>query len=132
MERLRQRLKEARKALESLDQLVRSPEPPSAVARDAAIIRFTYTFEAVWKCARQYLADMEGIEAASPKAAVRASRTVNLLADADATTALSMADDRNLIVHTYKEALAEEIFGRLKGHAAVLEGWLGAMEKATA
>ena len=38
-----------------------------------------------------------------------------------------MADDRNLTVHTYNEALANAIFARLPQHAAALEGWVKAM-----
>ena len=38
-----------------------------------------------------------------------------------------MADDRNLTVHTYDEALAEEIFKRLPGHADLMDRWLSGM-----
>ena len=40
-----------------------------------------------------------------------------------------MADDRNLTVHTYNEALANAIFARLPQHAAALEVWLKAMSQ---
>ena len=42
---------------------------------------------------------------------------------------MSMADDRNLTVHTYNESLAEQIYSRLQEHAAVMDEWLVSMER---
>ena len=96
----------------------------SKVERDAAIQRFGYTFEAVWKAVQLYLREMEGLDLGSPKAVARASLEVGIL-DADETRlALIMADDRNLTVQTYNEGLAEEIAGRLSQHAAPLRQWV--------
>ena len=36
--------------------------------------------------------------------------------------------DRNLIVHTYNEELAEEVLQRLPSHASVLKAWLQALQ----
>ncbi|WP_245606076.1 nucleotidyltransferase substrate binding protein [Thermus amyloliquefaciens] len=41
--------------------------------------------------------------------------------------ALTMADDRNLTVHTYNEALAQAIFARLGGYAQLMGKVLGRM-----
>ncbi len=126
MERPRERLALAGKALETLKELA-GLGAPSAVERDAAVQRFEYTFEAVWKLAQRYLRIQEGIETGSPKASIRRSRDVGLLSDAEAEAeaALAMADDRNQTVHTYNEALAAAIFGRLSDHRRVLETWHG-------
>lgn len=102
---------------------------PSVVHRDAAILRFAYTFEAVWKTAQCYLAEREGTDAGSPKQCIRACRRVGLLADDEAEAALRMADDRNLVVHLYREALARAIFARLPEHAALLRALLGALRR---
>ena len=126
MARVSERLHDAERALGSLEDLVKLAKP-SVVERDAAIARFTYTFEAVWKAARDILLDREGIDAASPKACIRASRRVALLGDEQAEAALKAADDRNLIVHVYKEALAQALFLRLAEHSAVLNAWLVAL-----
>ena len=123
-----ERLVEAGKALAKLQELA-SLKQPSTIERDAAIIRFTYTFEAVWKAAREYLATTEGQEVASPKTCIRVSRRVGLLSDEDAEAALKMTDDRNWVVHTYKEDLAREIFERLERHTRLLEAWLAAMRR---
>ena len=60
MERLNERLVIARRALSTLQELL-GLEAPSRVERDAAIQRFEYTCEAVWKAAQRYLQDVEGI-----------------------------------------------------------------------
>ena len=127
MERLKQRLAIARHALQTLSEILR--EPKTQIVRDAAIQRFEYTFEAVWKAAQLYLRTVESLEAGSPKAAIRFSRQIGLLADEETRRALAMADDRNLTVHTYNEALAEKIYAHLSDYAPLLEIWISAMER---
>ena len=100
MERLRQRLALAQAAFASLKEILRK-SPPSLIERDAAIQRFEYTVEAVWRAAQRHLEVIEGFSAGSPKAAIRMCREVGLLDDEQATRALEMVDDRNLTVHTY-------------------------------
>ena len=130
MERLNQRMTSARKALASLEELVGLPRP-TAVERDAAIQRFEYTCEATWKAIQLGLRDQEGLDAASPKAIVRASRQVGLLDDDAARAALAMVDDRNETVHTYNEAVAQAIHSRLLAHAALLRVWLASAARWT-
>jgi len=123
VERLTQRLATARAALSTLDELAHKPER-SKVERDAAIQRFEYTFEAVWKAVQLYLREVEGLDLGSPKAVARASLQVGVLDEGETRLALAMADDRNLTVHTYNEELAEEIAAHLPRHAALLRQWL--------
>ena len=126
MERLSEQLAEAEAALATLDELVRHTRR-SIVERDAAIMRFTYTFEAVWKSAQRYLYEHDGLDIGSPKQAIRASRRTGLLTDEQAEAALCMADDRNLVVHMYREAVARDLDSRLSGHAATLAAWMAGM-----
>lgn len=128
MERLKERLAVAGRALGTLQEIV-AVEHPSRIERDAAIQRFEYTCEAVWKAAQRYLQEVEGLSLGSPKGSIRASRDVGLVTDEQATVGLEMIDDRNLTVHTYNESLAEEIHGRLPSYADFLAGWLMAMEE---
>jgi len=123
LERLRQRITLAHHALATLQELTGKPKL-SVVERDAALQRFEYTFEAVWKAVQLYLREIEGLEVGSPKAAARASLQSKLLDEPETRSVLMMADDRNLTVHTYNEALAEEIAARIPGHAKLLQTWL--------
>ena len=51
-----------------------------------------------------------------------------MLSADDVDAALLMADDRNLTVHTYDEALAEAVFARIRaGHIPLLRRWVEAM-----
>ncbi len=127
MERLKERLNIAALALRTLLEVLR--EPKTNVVRDAAIQRFEYTFEAVWKAAQLYLKTVEGLEPGSPKASIRASHQVGLLSAEQTRCALRMADDRNLTVHTYNEELAERIYAHLGEYAPLLELWVSAMSK---
>jgi nucleotidyltransferase substrate binding protein (TIGR01987 family) len=128
MGRLTERLAVARRALDTLCELPLGGTP-TKVERDAAIQRFEYSFEAVWKAGQHFLREVEGIDPGSPKGTVRAALQVGLLDEADARMALEMVDDRNLTVHTYNEALAERIFSRLQAHAATMIRFLDAIEK---
>ena len=126
MERLSERLADAEAALASLEELARLPAR-SVVERDAAIMRFAYTFEAAWKAAQRYLYEREGLDIGSPKQAIRASRRTGLLTDEQAEAALRMADDRNLVVHVYRETVARGLDSRLAAHTITLTAWIGAM-----
>jgi nucleotidyltransferase substrate binding protein (TIGR01987 family) len=126
VDRLTQRFETARQALSTLDELVAKPDR-SKVERDAAIQRFEYCFEAVWRTAQLYLREEEGLDLGSPKAVARASLQAGLLNDEETRRALAMADDRNLTVHTYNEVLANDIASRLEQHATLLHDWLDRM-----
>jgi nucleotidyltransferase substrate binding protein (TIGR01987 family) len=126
MERTRERLALARRALGTLEELV-VVQPASAVVRDAAIQRFEYTFEATWKAAQIYLREVEGLEIGSPKGTIRLSLQVGVLDETEARLALAMVDDRNLTVHAYNEAIAEAIAQRLAEYARLMRHWLRAM-----
>ncbi|MHC4292337.1 MAG: nucleotidyltransferase substrate binding protein [Planctomycetota bacterium] len=54
VERLKNRLKTAQKALGTLNELL-TDEKPSIIVRDAAIQRFEYSFEALWKTGSRFL-----------------------------------------------------------------------------
>jgi nucleotidyltransferase substrate binding protein (TIGR01987 family) len=131
LERLRQRLGLAGQALKSFEELA-SLDHPTPVERDAAIQRFEYTFEAIWKTCQRFLLVKEGLDTGSPKSCIRAAGQVGLLATEQTQDALEMADDRNLTAHTYNERLAQAIFGRLPRHAATLSSWLGAIQERVA
>ncbi|KKL81476.1 hypothetical protein LCGC14_1994330, partial [marine sediment metagenome] len=112
MERLKQKVESARKALKTLSELL-GLRSPTVVQRDAAIQRFKYTFEAVWKAGKAFLREIEGLEIGSPKGVIRGFFQVGLFTEDQTALALSMIDDRNLTSHTYSEGLAEQIYDQL-------------------
>ena len=128
MDRLNWPLQQAARILTSFKQLA-FIESPSMIERDAAIQHFEYTTEACWKAAQAVLLEHFGVEAASPKAVIRAAEQNGLLGEPDALAAMGLIDDRNLTSHTYNEALAFTLFARLAGHAGVLERLLGGLQR---
>ena len=92
--------------------------------RDAAIQRFEYSFESLWKALRVYLAEQEGIVCNSPKSCLRESLRTGLLSCEETETCLTMVDDRNLTSHTYIEELADAIFRRLPSYLSVMSNLL--------
>ena len=99
------------------------------VERDLSILRFTYTFEAVWKASQAVLDERDSLKAASPKTAIRYARQVGALSDAECAAAIAMADDRNVAMHVYNEAVAEAMKARMHGHVRLLRRWLDGMEE---
>jgi len=126
VERLNERLVQADRALRTLEVLLGEQPKADKVVRDAAIQRFEYSFEAVWKAAQRYLRIVEGMEEGSPKAVIRACVRTSILSEEDGRRALAMVDDRNLTSHTYNESLAEKIYQALPGYARLLRRWLNA------
>jgi len=125
VERLKERIEQADAALATLEELL--DVHPTDVIRDAAIQRFEYSFEAVWKTAQRHLLVMEGNAESSPKSVIRASVAAGLLKEADGRVALTMVDDRNLTSHTYNASLAQRIFSVLPEYAHIMRAWLDAM-----
>lgn len=130
MDLLKKKITIARKAFETLQEVLN--EPYSKISRDAAIQRFEYTVEAVWKCLQLFLKEREGIECYSPKACFREAGSVGLLDEDETIKALEMIDDRNLTSHTYQEQLAERIYNRLSGHVKILGKLLDQMKNSFA
>lgn len=128
MEKLKDRLLTAVRASETLEELMLY-ENPSQITKDASLQRFEYTFEAVWKAAKQYLYDIEGIDLSSPKSVIRACFETRIFNEEEAIEALKMADDRNLTVHTYNESLSAAIYARLKIYSPLLRKWIIEMTK---
>lgn len=122
MERLKERLKTAEKALHKLHEIAEKNEI-NEIERDALIQRFEFTFEIMWKCGKDYLRNVEGIEVASPKGVIRHFREIGIFDNAQTEQALQMVDDRNLTTHTYDEIFALEIAKRVIEYEGLLWEW---------
>ena len=128
MERLKERLDVAQKALKTLQEIL-VDENPTVILRDAAIQRFEYTFEAVWKAGQEFLRSHEGLEVGSPKGTIRGLFQAGHLNSRQTELGLKMVDDRNLTAHTYSEGLSEQIFGELPKYATLMKFFLSVIKK---
>jgi nucleotidyltransferase substrate binding protein (TIGR01987 family) len=127
MDRVTAQLASAERVLGTLNEALTMPS--SVVVRDASIQRFEYTYEVCWKALKAYLADMEGVAAASPNQRFREALRVGLVSPEDAERLLGLSRDRHLTSHTYVEAIAEQIARRLPAHAALLTHLLVALRE---
>jgi len=119
VEKLKRARENAEHALCTLDDILR--EPGGTIVRDAAIQRFEYTFEAVWKLLKSYLLARQGIDAGSPKTCFREALKVGLFTQEQVEQALVMTDDRNLTSHTYIEAIAVQVYSRIASYATLMK-----------
>ena len=103
-------------------------QPFSIIIRDAAIQRFEYTFEAFWKYKKDYLRVKEGIVCNSPKSCFRELFSVGVITEEETIRLLEMTDDRNMTSHTYKEKVAQIIYGKLKEYSKLMEEVIGRLQ----
>ena len=123
MERLKLKLKDAQKALTSLNEILK--EPYSIIIRDATIKRFEYTFEAFWKFLKEYLKTIKGVIVTFPKDCFREIFSAGFCNEDEASELLKMTDSRNETTHTYKEEIANKIYSEVKGYAELIDKVLG-------
>lgn len=95
--------------------------------RNVVVHKFEFCFEILWKCGKDYLLSVEGLDAASPKKVIRFLREAGIFDDAETERGLAMADDRNMTAQTYDEALAKEMASRIRDHTPLMCAWLGRM-----
>ena len=68
-------------------------------------------------------------DAASPKGVILHCREIGLFNEEQTETIITMADDRNLTLHTYDEALAEKMAERIRSYDGLLQLWYDQMMK---
>ena len=119
MERLDLKCKDALRALNTLKEILN--QPFSIIVRDAAIQRFEYTFEAVWKFLKEYLKEREGVISNSPKSCFREAFSIGRLTEEETVKFLEMTDRRNDTSHTYKEEVSQIIYSKIPVYCLLME-----------
>lgn len=92
--------------------------PESDVSRDAAIQRFEFCFELAWKAIQERARD-EGLDCQTPRSCLTLAFKASWVVDEREW--LAMMADRNQTSHTYDEALAKAVYGRLRRYLPLLE-----------
>ena len=100
---------------------------PEVLGRDVALLRFQLAFETIWKLSQGLAEERHAVTVGSPKMAARFALQVGWLTEDEAVAALRMAEDRNLIVHVYLDALADDVAARLPAHRRLMRTWLDRM-----
>ncbi|WP_029522247.1 HI0074 family nucleotidyltransferase substrate-binding subunit [Persephonella sp. KM09-Lau-8] len=120
---LEDRLSEFKKCLKKFEEVLSLEK--NDVVRDSAIKRFELCFELSWKTLKDFL-EKEGILCRSPRSCLKEAFSMGLIQNEDEW--LSILEDRNLSVHTYDEALAEELYDRLLNHLKAMKDLAKAIE----
>jgi nucleotidyltransferase substrate binding protein (TIGR01987 family) len=108
----KRRLEELEQALCRLEEALTVPET-APLAIDGTIQRFEFVFELCWK-AMKALAELHtpSVNANSARAAIKAAYAGGWITDEAAW--LDLLDMRNASSHTYREAMAKDIYRRIR------------------
>jgi nucleotidyltransferase substrate binding protein (TIGR01987 family) len=107
----KRRIDELEQVLGRLEEALTVPES-APLAIDGTIQRFEFVFELCWK-AMKALAELNSpaIDAGSARAAIKASYTAGWIDDEAGW--LDLLEMRNATSHTYREAMAKDIYRRI-------------------
>ena len=116
-----------KKAYQKLDEFIET-DNGSEKDRGAIINAFQYTFELFWKTLQKYMQQMEMLDEMGPGSTIRTAFQYNIINDG--SKYMSMLKDRNLITHTYKEDIAEDIYLNIKNdYLELLENFIESFDK---
>jgi len=96
------------KTLVKLDEALNTEV--TELIRDAAIQRFEFSYELMWKSLKLVLKE-SGVSCQSPKSCFKEAFSQGWIEDEELW--LQMLSDRNLTTHTYDEALAVKVYKNL-------------------
>lgn len=113
-------LAQLNKALQRLNEALAAPK--NDIVRDSAIQRFEFTIDMAWKLVKTILEERHGVVCHSPKDCFREAYKQKMLAYDEFW--LELVDMRNETSHTYKEEIAESVYGRLPKAAEYITGLL--------
>lgn len=113
----RDALRELGNALDRLDDALARDVSQDSLVLDATIQRFEFCVELTWKTLKKLL-EAEGEDATTPKQTLQKAYVSKWIDDE--AQWLAMLKDRNLSSHTYKQKLAQEVYGRVGGHARAM------------
>ncbi len=88
----------------------------SDLNRDAAIQRFEFSVELLWKTLKLYLEEKEKINCYSPRSCFREVKNIFNLSEEEVEKCLQMVEDRNLASHLYSEKMANNLYKKLESY----------------
>ncbi len=117
-EKAKRRLDDLTRAIAQLEEAL-AVDPSAPLAIDGTIQRFEFVFELTWKAIKALLElEAPSADAGTPRAAVKSAYAAGWIGDEEAW--LRLLEMRNATSHTYHEALAKEVYGRIKACAPML------------
>lgn len=116
------RLDDLEQAVERLEEALAIPES-APLAIDGTIQRFEFVFELCWK-AMKALVELHtpSTSANSARAAIKSAYAAGWIDDEDAW--LDLLDMRSATSHTYREAMANDVYRRIRQRTPVIRNAL--------
>jgi len=112
------RLDDLDRALDRLDEALAVPET-APLAIDGTIQRFEFVFELCWKAMKAVLEfNTPSAEANSARFVIKAAYAAGWIDDEAAW--LDLLDMRNATSHTYREAVARDVYRRIRVRAPLI------------
>lgn len=125
MERFRRSLERFRRALEKFEEIIASEALPEIFSEEFLIEittkRFEYTFEAMWKNAKDFLSEM-GVDCFSPRSCFQALIKEGVVPEDYEGVLGEMIKIRSELVHVYDYERAKDLYEKLRS-GEVLEAF---------
>ena len=106
-------------ALQRLEEMANLPIHEHRAEIDSTIHRFEFTFELFWKFLKKKLHDDYDIEVHGPRSVLQQAYMHKIINEEKIW--LAMLEDRNMTSHTYKQALADQIYENIKKYVPFLK-----------
>ena len=121
------RLAELAQALDRLEEALAVPES-APLAIDGTIKRFELVFELCWKTMKALIElNTPSVSVNSARSAIKAAYEAGWISDEAAW--LDLLDMRNATTHTYREALAKDIYRRIRMRTPMIRAALPELRK---
>lgn len=118
----RRRLDDLGQALDRLEEALTVPET-APLAIDGTIQRFEFVFELCWKSMKALVElNTPSVEATSARGAIKAAFAAGWIENEPAW--LDLLDMQNATSHTYREAVAKDVYRRIKERTPMIRGAL--------
>ncbi|MDQ7038435.1 MAG: nucleotidyltransferase substrate binding protein [Aquificota bacterium] len=117
MERFRRSFEKFERAFKRYEEVVKSPALESMFSKEFLVEittkRFEYTYEAMWKCVRDFLREL-GVECGSPRSCFRELIREGVVQECMEPVLSEIIRIRNELVHVYDFKRAEVLFRRVR------------------
>jgi len=97
--------------------------------KNGQIQKFEYCAELTWKIARRFLYLFAGLDANSPKEAVKKLFLSRHIEQKDYETLMEMIDDRNMLSHIYRVEYFDKIHAKLISYSKLMERVIAIIEE---
>ena len=110
-----------------------SLEPVLADAvRNGAVQKFEFCCEISWKTIKAFLYEIHGIDARTPKSAMKEFFLAGCFDQSECDLSLEMLDDRNLMSHVYREVDFLAVFAKMPNYLSLMQNIVFRLEKGMA